>query len=603
MATRTNCLWRIVLSPISTSPLGDLKELKEELVAQTEPPPGLLSHFFSISKATALKLVLLAAISLALMPFSMKYRAVNKDVYFTLDRQQAIEAAKKELERKHVDSNPFKIVASLSDETNTLALQYVFEQLKTKQTLDLAQKSGQGLYWRIRFLQPLNATEYEVWLDQKGAVQAFVLTEPEDAVGAKLSVDQAKNKVESYLNTEHSEWQPYKFENWQVNERKARTDYTFTYTVPSLKVGEAEFKVTVNVLGDVISGFDADWDIPDQWLNERNTTAKDEILLQLRTGFNVFLFVAGIIWAFGLLRSGQIKWKLAYLLALPFMAVSLLQQLNGYPQLYRPYITTLPLYSYIVSLVTNYLQSVQGNFLYFFCGCALAVAALYTVAQGSKLRLIASLIFSRHYQQSLNERRTFWLNSWLIAVAAICLHSLINSVSDTLRAHVSPGCPVESLGTICVLANVAWPSLSIILDALSATLNQLMMVAIFSGLYKRFCSGFTMYAIFIVLMNLITYSATRYWQDYAIDVTTSCIWELSIWFFIVKIIRLNPLAYLFVGVMDSLFSILIDMIEHAWPIYSFPIILAILLLLAPALYVLYLWLIPDSKVQPGAVGK
>ena len=479
-------------------------------------------------------------------------------------------------------------------------MQYLFEQVKKERTLDLARTTGQGLYWRIRFFRPLNAIEYEVWLDQQGAVQAFVLAEPEDAPGAKLSLDQAKDKVEFYLKTEHSEWQPYVFENSQVSERKARTDYAFTYTVPHLKVGEAEFKVSVNVIGDLISGFDSDYDIPDQWLNERNTrTARDEFLLQLRTIFNVLLFLAGAIWAFGLLRAGQIKWKAAYLLALPFMLLSVVQQFNIYPQLYRAYITTLPLYSYIVSLVTSYLESIQSSFLYYFCGCALAIAALYTVAQSYKLRSIVSLVFSSHNQQSVTERRKFWLNSWLIALSVVSFHSFINTVSDALHARFSPGCPIESLGTICVLANIASPSLAIILDALSSTLNQLMMVAIFAGLYKRFCSGFTMYAIFIIALNLITNSATRYWQDYAIDVITSCIWELAIWYFIVKIIRLNPLVYLFIGIMDSLFSGLIDIIEHLWPTYSFPIIMSVLLLLAPAFYALYLWFIPRAPAELG----
>ena len=39
--------------------------------------------------------------------------------------------------------------------------------------------------------------------------------------------------------------------------RKHRTDYTFTFKVPKYKVKDAEFKVAINVIGDV--GSDNSW--------------------------------------------------------------------------------------------------------------------------------------------------------------------------------------------------------------------------------------------------------------------------------------------------------------------------------------------------------
>jgi hypothetical protein len=139
------------------------------------------------------------------------------------------------------------------------------------------------------------------------------------------------------------------------------------------------------------------------------------------------------------------------------------------------------------------------------------------------------------------------------------------------------------------MANLAAPGLAILIDALSATFNQLMLLAIFSGLYKRFCSRFSVYVIFIILYNLITYSSARYWQDFLIDVISSSFWEIAIWYFVVKIIHFNLLSYFLIGIIDSLSSTLVDIIEHAWPIYSTTIAISILLILVPAIYVCYLW--------------
>jgi len=529
-----------------------------------------VENILPLAKAATFRLLLLTSVSLLAMFAFNNYEAVNKDMQLNIERTQAIALAKEELIRQGIDPQPYKNVATLSDQTDALELQYVFEQVKLKRALDVAKATGEGMYWEVRFFKPLDPKEYEVLLNHKGAVEAFSLTLPEDAPGARLSAESARSLVESYLKTKQPQWQPYKFENLQEFKRTERTDYTFTYTVPSLKVSEADFKVSVSVLGNIVSGIDANYDLPDQWLNEHNKrTIRDEIFLQMRNIFNVCLCLAGIVWIFGLLKTEPIRWKIAYLFSLPLIGLSLIESLNSYPQFYRTYLTTLPLYSFLLSKVTGYMDSVQWNFLYYFCGFAAALLALYTVLGKKRLLLVIEA------------------NSWLIALSLASLHIAINALADTLHAHFSPACPLESLSATCSLANVAFPWLAILAESLSAALNQLMLLGILAGLYKRFCSGFTMYVIFIIVFNLITYSSARYWQDFAIDAFSSCLWEIIMWYFVVKIIRFNPLVYFFIGFIGSLMDNMIDMLTHVYPIYLTIIIVTGLFILAPGLYALY----------------
>ncbi len=574
--------------PLQNRYLTRLSKSKESAV-KVSVTHSRSTNILPLSQSTALKLLLLTAASLILTGLFGNYQAVNKEICLNMERQEAIALAKQELIAHAIDPHTYKIVASLSDESSVLEMQYVFEQVKLQQALELAKATGQGIYWKVRFFKPLDAKEYEVWLNQKGAVEAFVLIEPEDAPGQKLPAETARNKVESYLKTKHSQWQPYKFESLQENTRKERIDYTFTYTVPHLKVGEADFKVSVSVLGDIISGLDADYDLPDQWLNEHNKkTIRDEIFLQMRNAFNVLLFLVGIVWVFGLLKHGQIKWKTAYLISLPLIAISFIQYLNNFPQLYHSYLTTLPLYSYILNQATSYLELMPWNFLYYFCSFAIALTALYTVIDKSKLMPVILLAFAKSGQKRSAGQRTLWLNSWLITLSAISLHAAINGLSDTLHACFSPACPFESLSTVCTLANVGIPWLALLAEAISTAMNQLILLSICAGLYKRFCSGFAMYALFVIVFNLITYSSARYWQDFTIDVLSSSLWELAIWFFIVKIIRFNPLAYFLIGFMDSLLSNLIDILAHAFPIYLTAISTTCLLIL-PQDYMFFIY--------------
>ncbi len=585
------------LSP--RAPKGIISQIQDELKHLGHAVSTSLSYVPSLSNKTVLFLLLVSALSLVSTGPLLNYQAVNKDTNVSLKRRAIVAFAKKELLRQDINPNGYKVVATLADETDSLEMQYIFEQKQLQQTLALAQATKQGLYWIVSFFKPLDPKEYEIWLTDSGAIAAFNLTEPEDSPGANLSEEIAKDKVELYLKTQHWQWLPYKFESSLKNKRQARTDYTFTFTVPHLALPDADFKVSVGVVGDTISGFDSGYDLPDRWLNERNRrTAKDEIFLQIRTAFKVIMSIAALIWAFGLLKTGKIKWQVAYFCALFVVTLLIIQQLNDYPQFYRGYLTTEPIYSYILRQATSYMQSLQSSFLYYLCGFALAVSSLHIVAPHYRVRAFISFLVSPFDKQTINIEKSFWLKSWLIAFSVIFVHAFINALSDLCRARFSPGCPRESLSSICALSNVFSPFLAIFIDAISTGLNQLMLVGILSGLYKRYCSRFSIYVIFVLICNLITYSSARYWQDYLIDVAASSVWEISIWYFIVRIIGVNPLAYFLIGFMDSLLLGAIDLVQHGGLIYVNAILLSVLLILAPLVYAIALWVLARNKNKP-----
>jgi hypothetical protein len=135
---------------------------------------------------------------------------------------------------------------------------------------------------------------------------------------------------------------------------------------------------------------------------------------------------------------------------------------------------------------------------------------------------------------------------------------------------------------------MAWPALAILADALISAMKELVLVAVLAGLYKRYCRNFSIFLLFIIAFNIVKYSYMRYWQDYVIDVTLSSVWEISMWYFIVKLIGVNPLTYFLIGFIDSLLPNIVDLIQHGWPIFAVPVILGILLILMPLIYAFYL---------------
>lgn len=564
-------------------------QIKDELTHGVAIPADSLVYVYSLSKRAVCALMLLSVTSLLLILPLLDYEAVNRHTVLSKQREEIITTAKEDLMHRNIKTDQYKVITTLFDNTSFLDMQYIYENKKLPQTIHLAEATKQGLCWKAKFFKPLDPKEYVVWMNLDGKVISFTLIEPEDSAGANLSEDAAREKAEAYLKDKLVNWQPYKFDNSFENKHKARTDYTLTFTVPDLKVGEADFKVAIDVLGNVVSSMESGYDLPDHWLNERNKrTIKDEIFSNLRTAFNVCVAIAILLWSFGLLKAGHIKWQTAYYCAIFLISISFIQHVNSYPQFYISYSNTEPLYSYVLRHLTSYVQVVQNNFLYNFCSFALAFAALNTVAPKFKIREFIAFLIAPFNKEAIIGQKRLWLKAWLLAFCVASAKLFISIYTDYLHIKFSPTCPQESLATICDLSNMAWPALAILADALISAMKELVLVAVLAGLYKRYCRNFSIFLLFIIAFNIVKYSYMRYWQDYVIDVTLSSVWEISMWYFIVKLIGVNPLTYFLIGFIDSLLPNIVDLIQHGWPIFAVPVILGILLILMPLIYAFYL---------------
>jgi Type II CAAX prenyl endopeptidase Rce1-like len=568
--------------------------IQEKKVQSTDLQPHPHSGFGlrHILLSTRLRLVMfvlaLASLSLAL---PLRHRiAVGQDFHTTISRSQALNKATQVLIAHKVQPKGKQEVAWLTDQLGGVDLQYVYENVKLKKTIEYADLAKQGLVWAVRFFKPLDPEEYEVLLDKNGNEFAFAVKRPEDAPGARLSSEAAKEAAEAHLTHFHAQFKPYEFDTITETKRKDRTDYSVTFKVPKLKVADADFKVTTNLIGDVVSGFSAGWDIPDDWLDQRNKkTTKDEVFSNIRIAFSLFILLTVLFWAFGILKAGHFNWRSAFLLATVFLLTVLIQDINELPQFFRNYDTTSPSTSYVIKELVNYLQAALSSFAGYVVVIAFAIAALRLVVPNFKLPLFLEFIFEPKDKESRQERRNIWLDSVLVAAAFTSVHLLIETVVSCLRSAVSPEVPIESLDTICSLANIFSPNLDFIGDMTVSGVSALLMVAIGMSLYKKYCRKDWMFFAILIFYNLISASSERYWQDYLIDVGSGCVTLSLVWLAVATLINLNPLTYFLIGAGDILFSRLFVIIDHGLPIFFNQSIFLLLLLLSPLIYVAILF--------------
>ena len=573
----------------------------DDLEAGVIAEEGGRFEYVSLSPKLRIFLCILALSSLALAAPIRKQEAIGGDAHVMISRAQALEKAKQCLAVHKISEKDKMAVVWLSNHIDDNELQYVFEKVQLKRTLELVNLAKQHYLWKARFFKQLDPEEYEVLLDQSGKPISFTIERAEDAPGARLPLDEAKRKAEEYLASSHSAFGPYEFDNVTENQRKERTDYTFYYKVPKLKVSDADFKISTSIIGDAVSGFDSGWDVPDNWLNDRNKKrVRDEILSYLRMALNLVVFLAVLRWAFTVLKSGQITWRNTFACATALIALFLLKELNDLPVFFRNYYTTSPITSYIIKESISFFESDFAAFAYAIVGLAFALAGLKMLAANFNLRSYGQFLFRPSDAEHRKERRELWRDAILVTAAAGGIHLLISAFQSFAKAQISPHVPLDAPSAICSIVNVAFPSFDFFFHGFLAGLNALVTMTVAASLYRRYCRNFYVYMLLTFVMVAINYSGHRYWQDYLVDVFANYARLLLAWFATVRLIGFNPLTYFLIGFESVLLSRLYLIMDHGLPLLSGPLIILIFAMLSPCLYLLAIYWRDRSQQGPAA---
>jgi hypothetical protein len=589
-------------------PANDEELANEEITNKTkahaikEPETAvihLVPHERALSNNQRMLLVILAIASVSVAMHFRKYDAVGEREHVAVSAQQALQKANEVMLAHKYQPDKLKHVEWLEEESGGLDLQYIFEQVKLKRTLELSDVAKQGYMWKIRYFRPLDPEEYTVVIDKYGKELAFALDRAEDAAGARLPEDEAKQKAADYLLREHPLYAPYDSPSSTVEKLKNRTDYSFSFKVPKLKIGDADFKIYTAVIGDQVSGFSGSWEIPESWKHERDKhTLKDELFSYMRTALYLVMLLVVLHWALGVLRSGALNWRLACIISIPFVFLSILDDINGAPLFFSSYDTTSPVFSYVISSVNGDLQRAFGSYAYAVITIVFALASLKILAPTFSLKRFLRVAVIPKDLEERKERRRIWVDSLFIAVAYITVHLLITASAAWVKSNVSPNVPEDYLAEICSVANVWSPTIDLIRDTLAAGFNEVTTVAVMAVLYKKYCRNFWYFFAFVIVLRMVTLSAERYWQDYSVDVVSTVLGLLLGWFVIKKLAGYNPLVYFLIGGGELVLSRLLSLIDHGQPLFFQEAVITAVILASPLIYVCYLFINSPPGQEP-----
>ena len=341
------------------------------------------------SDVRVLLLWILAGIIGAGVAYKYFYRAFPEaSVDFKVPRDEALAEARSfaSAQGAQLDGYRTNIVFNVDDAAKT----YLERGVGLEQANRLMAGKISVWYWDARFFRPLQKEEFGVSVDPSGRIVGYKHVLEEAAPGARLERAAAQADAAALLSdTLHVDLLRYDFLDAEANstERPNRRDWSFTWERKNFRAKDAPYRLSVQLAGDRISGYDEFLKVPEAWTRSyarlRSSNDLVEAIALLPYGF---LFGACLYVIFGLGRRGMLNWKGALVLGLILTALWFAETMNELPLKWADYDTNSPAATFVLMQIALALLISISEAL----TVVLAVVPgepLYRVSQPEKLRL------------------------------------------------------------------------------------------------------------------------------------------------------------------------------------------------------------------------
>ncbi len=349
---------------------GVVQPPREESVAAETP---LVYEPLSRSRLVLAGVLTLVFIALALIPV---YR-FGKGIVLRESPKDALRAADDFLRHRTVDPDTYRHVVWISDNVDPLALRYLAERKSLEQSDQIYRQATRLELWAVRYFRPLQKEEYLVFVDPvSGEVFGYRHPLDEDAPGASLSPEQARELAAQAVREHGYRLEDFELQNSEANKRKAREDYRLVWQAKPgdpRNVGDAHYRLEVEIAGDQVVGFSRCFKLPEEWERERGATRLSHVVLMAVSYLMILTSVAaGLILFVKQVRSGQMPWKRSAKFGALVAVLMLLATLNQLQLFDRGYDTSVPLASFHLQVAVSVIVTplVMGLFAWLVVGLA-----------------------------------------------------------------------------------------------------------------------------------------------------------------------------------------------------------------------------------------
>jgi len=314
----------------------------------------------------------------AAMAFIHVYR-FGKGLTLNESPRDAVQVSDNYLRQQKIDVKDYEHVVWMDDNFDPSALHYIAERKSLEQTDQIYRQATRLVLWEVRYYRPLQKEEYQVFVDPaSGEVFGLRHVQDENAPGTSLTADQARALAEQSVREHGYKLEDFELQSSDATKRKAREDYTLVWQARKgdpRNVGDAHYRVAVDIAGDQVMAFSRSFKLPEEWVRaQHGKTIINNVLMGVAVLTFLALVAAGLIVLVNLVRSGEMQWKRSAKFGVLIAILGLLGALNGLRASYRVYDTSLPLAVWKLQLAVGIfvVPLMVGLFAWLVIGCALS---------------------------------------------------------------------------------------------------------------------------------------------------------------------------------------------------------------------------------------
>ena len=405
------------------------------------------------SRILAAGLLVVILCAAALIP---AYR-FGRDIKLRFSRPEVMGSAAAYLEGQGVQVQEYRRAAWLVENVDPLTMRYLLQHLSIRESEQLYRRTTRLELWEIRFFKPMQKEEYRVFVDpsdNRVFGERHILDE--NAPGATLSADEARSLAEDFLQQKNYQLSNFELQNSESKKRKAREDYMLTWQAKPdspLNVGDAHFRIAVEIAGNHVIGTSRYFKLPEQWTRQREASRLgNSILLGLQSLMGIAVVALMIILFVRQVRAGKIPWRRSLWVGAALAVLMILAELNGIPLIDQRYVTSISLSNFWISV-----------------GVGLAVVPLLLGLFGWLAVALAASLYPDVWGIFRGAARRVWRRDAVIAIvlsvaAAVGISQLIGLISNRFHTFA----PV-SIGIFSGRMDTSSPGLGVLVHALIYT--------------------------------------------------------------------------------------------------------------------------------------
>jgi membrane protease YdiL (CAAX protease family) len=248
---------------------------------------------------------------------------------FKISRPQALEKAREFIASQGFDLKDYQETIVFNHDY--YAQIYMERSIGLKEANRLMRQEISVWYWRVRWFKPLEKEEFIVRLDPGGRVVGYSHLLTEDAQGANLAEAQGLKIAQAFLSG-NGNFNLAEYELMEVSKerRKNRTDHYFNWKKKDFQINEADYRLAVTVQGNRVDAFKEYLKVPETFKRTyKKIRSRAGLLSQCAWFLHGVLFIGLIIVFLFKLRTNDIRWRWALVLAGAVLVVTLVSSINS----------------------------------------------------------------------------------------------------------------------------------------------------------------------------------------------------------------------------------------------------------------------------------